>query len=358
LPLSEAITYGAQKGETMIFSIVIPVYNVEEFLDECIGSVLHQTYPNFEIILVDDGSTDSSGAICDRYASEYPARIRVFHNVNRGQMAARLYGMERACGDVCMFLDSDDCFRCDTLEKLNDIFCGTGCDMILFNASRYVDYSAPYRNFEYENGQCFEGQSKHALYTKMIISSELNSLVLKAAKRDVLAAIPDSYRNFNGHYAEDLLMSLPMITQAEKIVYMDQNFYYYRVRQGSAVNSYDPRRHISIKKVHQEMEKYIGIWGMEALRGKHYAREVRGWVTCLKQLLENWNMGAVEDPVGLLHELAEDDYFRNACDNMDGGMLTKSERLLARWLYGRRYFRIRFMGAAVRTVKNILKRKG
>ncbi|MCC9935333.1 glycosyltransferase family 2 protein, partial [Streptococcus agalactiae] len=99
-------------------SIIIPVYNVQSFLNECIESVLAQTYSNLEIILVNDGSTDNSGDICDYY-SEIDGRIFVFHKNNGGLSDARNYGISRATGDYIYLLDSDDyLYKEDAIERM------------------------------------------------------------------------------------------------------------------------------------------------------------------------------------------------------------------------------------------------
>ena len=99
----------------MLFSIVVPVYNVEKYLDECLKSIITQiTGSEFkaEVILVDDGSTDSSGAICDAYAEKYSESVKVFHKKNEGLLQTRRYGLEKAKGEYIINCDSDDCLIC------------------------------------------------------------------------------------------------------------------------------------------------------------------------------------------------------------------------------------------------------
>lgn len=103
-------------GEKIKFSLIVPVYNSELYVDECIRSVLCQTYTNFEMILVDDGSTDGSGEICDKW-SEVDARVIVFHQKNRGAAAARNSGIRKATGEYLIFLDSDDWWLTDSVLK-------------------------------------------------------------------------------------------------------------------------------------------------------------------------------------------------------------------------------------------------
>ena len=113
------------------FSIMTPVYKVERYLPECIESVLGQTYGNFEFILVDDGSPDHSGEICEEYAKK-DSRIRVFHKPNGGLMHTRRYALERASGDYYVFLDSDDYLSLDTLETLSRYIAESGADCVIY----------------------------------------------------------------------------------------------------------------------------------------------------------------------------------------------------------------------------------
>lgn len=333
----------------MKFSVVIPVYNVEEYLEDCIKSVLNQTYPCYEIILVDDGSVDRSGELCDHFAEIYPETIKVIHNENQGQMRARLSGVRNASGDVCMFVDSDDFIRTDSLALLHEKFSNTHCDIVLFNATNSADFVGQEYDFKFHDGQCFEGQTKNELYALIITTSCLNSVCMKAVRMSLLRELSGNVENFRGKNAEDLLLSLFLVSNAQKICYLNQNLYYYRKRPGSIVHTYNPERHRSIKKVHMEMEKYIDEWGMQELHAMHYAREVRGWVECLWQLMKNVKNGSKQ----ILHELAEDSYFRNAYENMDHRALSKKEILLSRWLYQKKYGMIKMAGVLLRAARKL-----
>ena len=104
-------------AEKLIFSIIIPVYNVEQYVSECIESIQRQSYQNWEMILVDDGSTDQSCEICASYAQR-DKRIKVFSKKDTGQADSRNFGVQRACGDYFLFVDSDDFIVSDALEVL------------------------------------------------------------------------------------------------------------------------------------------------------------------------------------------------------------------------------------------------
>ena len=104
----------------MRFSIIVPVYNVEKYLSKCIQSLIDQDYNDYEILLIDDGSTDKSGIICEQYAKKYE-NIYVFHKKNGGLSDARNYGLQKALGDYILFVDSDDWIKKDILKEFSDI---------------------------------------------------------------------------------------------------------------------------------------------------------------------------------------------------------------------------------------------
>lgn len=114
-----------------IFSIIVPVYNTEKYLPQCVDSVLGQTFSDFELLLIDDESPDGSGALCDAYA-EQDSRVRVIHQKNGGLSNARNSGMMAASGEFVLFLDSDDYWhRSDALELIHREFSSTGADVVL-----------------------------------------------------------------------------------------------------------------------------------------------------------------------------------------------------------------------------------
>lgn len=112
-----------------LISVIVPVYNTEKYLDRCIQSILSQTYSNIEILLIDDGSTDSSGAICDKYA-EQDSRVRVFHKANGGASTARNMGLDNAKGEWIAFVDSDDWIDAEMYAKMISLAIATSVDAV------------------------------------------------------------------------------------------------------------------------------------------------------------------------------------------------------------------------------------
>ena len=136
-----------------MISIIVPVYNTEKYLRRCIDSVLAQTYQDFELLLIDDGSKDSSGAICDEYAAQ-DARVRVFHKENGGVSSARNVGLDNARGEWITFVDADDWIESDMLELLLRKGEETGADIVMGDLLfAYPDRDVPFLLPDWDNNK-------------------------------------------------------------------------------------------------------------------------------------------------------------------------------------------------------------
>ena len=321
----------------MKFSVLIPVYEVEEYLEDCVLSVLQQTYEDYEVILVDDGSLDGSGGICDRFADSYPDKVKVIHKENEGVLLARNDAIRHAEGDVVVFLDGDDCLRQDALMKIYEAFEKHQCDMVLYNYSKEPACDNPCVNVPFAHEQCLEGESKKQLYKLLCDVSYLNGLCFKAVKKEFAELLPEHEQWRYVTNGEDLLCSLPLVTAAKRIVYIDHALYYYRQRPGSAVHTFRPSRLESIKTLHQEFEKYIDLWQMPQLHPAHYAREVRGWVESL-MLMDIGRKIPGRARMSLeMRSMAEDPYFQKAWGKMDRTRLDRKVLLISDLLYHKRF---------------------
>ena len=250
----------------MKFSILIPVYNVEKYIDECINSVLNQTYTDFEVILVDDGSTDSSGKICDRYAAE-DDRIKVIHQENRGQIYSRLQAIRHATGDYCIFIDSDDLIVSDTLPELKNYIERCNPDMVAYSF-RYFDGKNTYpRNKElFDDGYVLEGKTKKELYESFISGPDHYAIWTKCIKTTILQNDSTDYSPYYGKkMSEDVLHLLYLITKSEKIVFADKELYLYRYNPQSVSHtmSADTICKKNTSYVFEMMRKYLSEWGLD-----------------------------------------------------------------------------------------------
>ena len=215
------------------FSIVVPVYNVEKYLQNCIDNILAQTYENFELILVNDGSTDGCLDICKQNAI-HDKRIVLISQTNQGLLTARRVGIRQASGDYIVHIDSDDYCDSSLLETINDRIIETDADLILygynlvdelFNVKKTVLLSTYL--------DCLENVSKEQLIEAMIDTTELNNIWIKCAKRSIVD-VDNDYRVYGRlMMGEDVLQSMSLIENACRIVGIDEPLYYYRITPGS-----------------------------------------------------------------------------------------------------------------------------
>lgn len=214
-----------------LISVIVPVYNTERFLDTCIQSILSQTYQNFEIILVDDGSTDGSPEKCDLYA-ESDSRIRVIHKKNGGQSSARNRGLDVCKGDYISFVDSDDWIEPDMYMTLLGLL--EEHDASLAVCSRYDAYENSDRKVigkVIENPGLFDAYDVLPQMAMGRISDF--SVCDKLHRRDLWETI----RFPEGEIYEDLAVMYKVLIAARKVVLCEQPFYVYFHRRNSTVTS-------------------------------------------------------------------------------------------------------------------------
>lgn len=239
------------------YSVLVPVYNAEKYLKECIDSVLNQTYQNFEMVLVDDGSLDSSGEICDYYMKQ-DSRIKVHHQTNQGLIMTRRKTIDYATGDYLLFLDSDDYWDRDLIETIDRIFCETDCDLIIYNFKRIINNNIKCVKAVFEDKSVFDNNNKEMLFRELASSYRLNSLCIKAVKSTIIDKVDYSeYRKIK--HGEDLLQSLPLIYKAKKIVYTGKAMYNYRMTPNSITNTVNVYMFIDISIVRSRLLEYLRI---------------------------------------------------------------------------------------------------
>lgn len=214
----------------VLISIIIPVYNVEQYLKRCIESVLHQTYKNIEILLIDDGAKDSCPAICDEYASK-DKRIQVVHKENGGLSSARNTGIEIARGDFLMFVDSDDYIAKDTCECVIKSI-ADNVDIVAFRFTRVYDEEK--QNGAYTETDEISKVSGKELYRKYIDRTGFTHMVCDKAFRRRLFI---DNRFIPGRLAEDLSIAYRLFGQARAVVVVDRVLYYYYVRKTGIMGS-------------------------------------------------------------------------------------------------------------------------
>ena len=249
----------------MRFSVLIPVYNIEKYLCQCLDSVVAQTFTDFEAILVDDGSTDSSGKICDEYAAT-DSRFRVKHKKNEGLISARRVGIAEARGEWCVFIDSDDFAEPKLLETVDSSV--DGADMVIYSFRYYEDGRTRERKAElFPDGTVFDESSKTELYERFIRSHDVTAIWIKAIRTEILKSDPTDYKPFfRYNMSEDVLQSLYPLTAAKMVVYRNVPLVNYRINPSSVSRSFTPEtiRSKSSLHVYRALMDYLPLWGLDS----------------------------------------------------------------------------------------------
>lgn len=213
-------------------SVVIPVYNVEKYLCECIDSVLSQSYRNFEMILVDDGATDHSGEICDTYKYQ-DSRIRVIHQPNGGLSAARNMGLKNATGEYVYFLDSDDYIVPETFSKLMSVVQKNRADIVFFDADVFFTDCDPDPNvYKYERRKEYLSKNGREMLMELLSTDEYRTAVpLMIFKRKYLE--DNSIAFLEGILHEDELFTFLVYFADGIVAHCHEMLYRRRMRAAS-----------------------------------------------------------------------------------------------------------------------------
>lgn len=227
-----------------MISVIVPVYNVESYLRKCLDSILAQTYRDLEILVIDDGSTDGSGAICDEYAGK-DDRIKVFHTENKGLSAARNYALDRSHGDYIAFIDSDDWFEVTALQSFLTNAQETAADIVACQFyQEYVDKTVKPNGFDTE----FVAQGDEVLKA-MVVDHKLTEDVWNKFYR---ASLFYFIRYPEGMIFEDKATTYKLLQKAEKLAYTPAPLIHYRNREGSLSNVHSMKSLIDYWVVYRE----------------------------------------------------------------------------------------------------------
>lgn len=226
----------------MQFSVIVPVYNVEKYLPKCLDSILGQDFQDFELLVVDDGSTDSSGAICDDYALR-DSRIRVFHQKNQGLSGARNTGLDHANGTWIVFVDSDDYVAPELLTMLHKNILKKSADMYSYNAVRicedgseqvqYMMFSPKYRFHDLHS----EPDKQSFFFRHFLLYEYGWEAWNRIYKREIIEVNHLRFVSTKEIFAEDMLFAIQYLFRAESVVQIMDILYFYRIRENSLMGN-------------------------------------------------------------------------------------------------------------------------
>ena len=233
-----------------MISIIVPVYGVEDYLTRCVQSVLAQTVSDWELILVDDGSTDRSGEMCDAFC-EQDSRISVIHQPNGGLSAARNSGLKRAKGEWIAFLDSDDCLHPQMLARLLDAAQSKGCEIA---SCRYLPFSDRLPSAEGDGAvtvYATEDAMRYLIRNTVFQQVVWNKLYSRRALENLLFPV--------GKYHEDEFFTWQAFLKAERVAAVDFTGYFYFQRQGSIMGTRFSEKRLDVLKAMAERSAQLKV---------------------------------------------------------------------------------------------------
>lgn len=249
-------------------SIIVPVYNVERYLDRCMETLVHQNYSNIEILLINDGSTDSSGSICRKWGGY--SNVIVIEQENQGVSAARNKGLEAATGEFIMFVDPDDWCELDMVEKM---VCAIGnCDFAYCAYSVDTDKSRKIMKNAVSNGV----YSIEEIYTPLFFSSQNSSGTNMATVlwRGIFRTkiINDGNIRFDTYvrFAEDWLFYAEYFKNIKSVMLVDLPLYHYYLRSDSVTHIYNPASKLGVQKSCYILDKILKLASETEINTERY----------------------------------------------------------------------------------------
>ena len=233
-------------------SIIVPIYNIENYIRECLDSILAQTYPYFELILVDDGSPDSCGRICDDYAKG-DNRIKVVHKVNGGISSARNAGLEVAKGEWIMHVDGDDWIEPDMIESLIEAAQITGAGMVIGDFVKYGP-SAGYNKLPTWSSDKKKSMTNYIAY---VMTTSWGSIAKRSLYADHSLKSPEDIS-----YCEDFHLIVRLCHFAKKVVNVHRPFYHYRYRPTSIMSNMSRKTEADEQWAYQDTIRFFKEQGV------------------------------------------------------------------------------------------------
>lgn len=249
---------GARKMDLPLVSVIVPIYNVEKYLHDCINSIICQSYEKLEIILVDDGSTDSSPEIADSFSD---TRIRVYHRQNGGVLKARNFGVDNANGDFLAFVDADDTIAKDYIKFLVENALKNNADISICISNTISDSDHCVKDWqgEYSVQVCEKDEGIIHLLKADEFGCGINKLYKKEVWRKY--RIDETIR-----INEDLFMNYFCFTESNLIVFSNARLYNYRHRNGSASRSGFDERQLDAVRVNEMIARHAFCQSNELVR--------------------------------------------------------------------------------------------
>lgn len=318
-------------------SIIVPVYNTELYLEQCVDSIRNQTVKDIEIILIDDGSTDGCPVMCDRFAGE-DERIRVFHQNNLGVSVARNRGIDAASADWIMFVDSDDWLERNAVELLYEKVTVSGCNMIC--ASLYKNYPGGQKAYKLNFGEVgvhpVENNLKYLFDRTFAFSSGMISLMSSCGKLYRANNIVENQCYFPAglKHREDVIFNLYAGLYTEKICVLNYPIYHYRQRSDSVTHTFHGDEQEMYCRYNMEVYLFMEKFQLtEEFRSSYHCAVLEGIFYVAKLYGANaHSWSSLQKAALLLKQFSEETECAKAIDAVQITSMQQKKRKVILWL--------------------------
>lgn len=325
-----------------IVSIIIPIYNVEKYIDACILSVLNQSYQNIEIILVDDGSSDLSSAKCDCYAN-LDNRIKVIHKTNAGLGFARNSGLGAATGEFVMFVDGDDYIGPNYVENMYNTMIHSGADICIGGHTKVSRDGRQQVCVNSLAGELYTNDEiRYNVIPRLCGQNGKNdsiemSVCMSIYRRNIIEDYAITFPSERELISEDFIFNLQFLFHTTKVIMSDSVLYYYRYNPTSLSHSYLSNRFIKQKTLYLTVTNMLTMEGIDDLCHQRNLDTFIGWVRGLvKSEQKEWRKIGLNQSISNIRRICEDSVLHSALLEYDDSYLSFKSRIVDRLIYKKR----------------------
>lgn len=332
--------------DSPLISIIVPVYNIENYIAQCVDSICKQTYRNLEIILIDDGSKDKSGKICDVIAKN-DKRIHVIHKVNEGVVTARKTGVEYCTGEYVLFVDGDDWIDKDMIDAMVSTLSQKSVDLVICGLIKYIDDKSQVEEEPYYNEGCYEREHiEKMIFPKMIYTGEyyfygvIPAVFCKLYKKSLIANALEQVDS-KLFYGEDAISTYALITKCKSVYILKKCYYFYRYRETSVSHVYNNKLFDNLLLLHKNLLE-VTIASEDIIYQINYFIYYN-FVHCLVNEVSPVNSSKFIEKINKIKKYSELINLSNIVDKLDLGQLPCKHKITVLCLRYRFYYLVTIM---------------
>lgn len=345
----------AREHMSMFFSILIPAYNCERYIDDCINSIMKQSCNDFEVIIINDGSKDNTATKCNIWVDKYPERIRYISQANSGTYLTRRRLLREAKGDYVCFIDADDYYMgSDVFESLKKLIDETQCDIAFFEATSDVSTMKKMFDYAYTDGEVFEGVRLAEIYRLFVNTKKFQHLWNKVIKRSLV-----DYETLDEPFDFRMLRDgvyqiVPLLSKADRIVYLDKTCYFYRTDNETSVShSFKIDFFYSMVALHKRILESSKEWKYKNSDTDDYVKAGCTMDMCISAIkVRELPKDSVISRVEYLKMIGEEPLFRRQYTQKH---LDKFRKPIAWALFHKQYWIVNIISSFVGVGKSVIK---